>query len=304
MMLPPYLRDRPFTWEQVKDSGMTRHRLEQLLATREVVQLLRGLFQCADLPDDHGARARSAFMVVKPHIVACDRTAAWVYEIDTFKPGELEGFPPIETCAPPGKSRVRRQGLNGVRRDLTPEDIVTLHELAITSKARTAADLACKLSRREALAALDAFMRQGLQRRELELLAARFAGRRGVVQFRELLALADGRAESPGESWTRLCIVDEGFPTPIVQYWVREAGRNVHRLDLAYPKFRVAVEYDGAEFHGEQQRAHDEARREWLRKRGWTIIVVTKDMLTGAAVLSWTIVLRMALRDAGYRGAM
>ena len=44
--------------------------------------------------------------------------------------------------------------------------------------------------------------------------AARFRGMRWVTVLRELAPLADGRAESPGESVLRLRWIDLNLPTP------------------------------------------------------------------------------------------
>ena len=45
------------------------------------------------------------------------------------------------------------------------------------------------------------------------------------------------------------------------QFWVVHRGVPLFRLDLAWPKHRVAVEYDGEEWHErtEEQRAADRA---------------------------------------------
>ena len=77
----------------------------------------------------------------------------------------------------------------------------------------------------------------------------RYFRRRGVRQLRSLINLADPAAESPGESWTRLEILDSNLPAPQVQWWITRNGRRLYRLDLAYPGMKICVEYDGEEFH-------------------------------------------------------
>lgn len=73
-------------------------------------------------------------------------------------------------------------------------------------------------------------------------------------------------------------------------------GRPTYRLDFAYPHAKVAVEYDGEEFHSTPEaRARDCARRQWLREHGWTVIVLTKDSFTDEAVAEWTGQLRSLL---------
>lgn len=301
MFVPPCIPDAPFTWAQAKALGFTRAQLEQLLDTRRIVRVLRGVYQPADLPDTIENRARAAALVVGPFAVLCDRTAAWLHGVDTFDFRELEILPPLETFRLRGRGRSRRPECVGGERDLLPRDVETVGGVKVTTPVRTALDLGCGLRRRDALAALDSYMRlRGVERRQLYVELPRYFRRRGVVQLRRLLPLADPRSESPGESWTRMEIVDAGLPVPELQWWVYDTnGRPLWRLDMAYPKSRVAVEYDGREFHEpEAKREHDRARRTWLRDHGWTVIVVTKDSFGIDALEAWIGELREALRLA------
>jgi hypothetical protein len=164
-------------------------------------------------------------------------------------------------------------------------------------------DLGCDLQRRAALAAMDALMRAcGFTRRDMRRMLRRYAGRRGVVQLRELIELVDPGSESSGESWTRLEIVDHGLPAPQVQWWVVVDGVPTYRLDLAYPKARIAIEYDGEEFHSSAaDRAADARRRDWLRLHGWVVIVVDKSSFEEGALEEWIGELRSALEKARQR---
>ena len=232
-----------------------------------------------------------------PWAVVCDRTAAWLHGIDTFTYGELDILPPLEIFALRGRHRLTRDGLSGGERDLSENDVMTIGQIKVTTPLRTALDLGCRLSRRDALATLDAFMRtHGLTRTDLRRELARFRRRRGVVQLRELIEIADARAESPGESRTRLCIVDDGLPVPELQFSVVVGGRELFRLDLAFPRLRVCVEYDGVEFHTSNRDVmHDRERRDWLRAHGWTVIVVTKNSFGAEELREWLSQLRSAI---------
>jgi very-short-patch-repair endonuclease len=172
---------------------------------------------------------------------------------------------------------------------LIPGDWRVVGGVRVTTPLRTALDLGCRLNRREALAAIDAILRaHGLVRSDLTRWLLRFAGRRGVVQLRELVGLADPRAESPGESWTRLEIHDHGLSRPEVQWWVVVGGKPTYRLDLAYPHAKIAIEYNGEEFHSsDEDLAADAERRDWLERHGWTVIVVDKDSFTDEAIQAW-----------------
>ena len=123
--------------------------------------------------------------------------------------------------------------MDGRTRDLAAGDIMVISGVRVTTPLRTALDLGCHLHRRDALAALDQFMRHhGLGREHMTTEALRFFRRRGVVQLRQLIPLADPRAESPRESWTRLAIVDAGLPCPEPQHWIEVDGVPTFRLDL------------------------------------------------------------------------
>lgn len=293
------LPDHPVTsGELLLGLGLTRRQVDELVRVRRLRRVVRGVYVDAALPDTLELRARAAALVLTPRGVYVDRTAAWLHGVDVLQHRELEVLPPLECVVLRDRSRIERVGCRGGERDLAPYDLCVLGEVVVTTPLRTALDLGCCLSRPAGLAALDMFMRRhGVTRAELEASLPRYRGRRGVVRLRELVALADERAESPAESRTRLAIHDAGLPAPKPQHWVHSHGVPVFRLDLAYPLHRVTVEYDGEEWHDRrpEQRDADEARRQWLRDRGWTVIVVRKDGFSGEARDAWLGELREAL---------
>lgn len=300
MMLPPELPKTPFTWPDARRLGILRARFDELIANRVIRKVLQNVYVRSEVPDTTEVRARAAVLVLSPFAVACDRTAAWIMGVDTFDYRELDILPALETFVLRGQARTRRPECRGGERDLLDRDVCLISGVPVTTPLRTALDLGCKLPRRDALAAMDAFMRQyGLSREELQVEARRYFRRRGVVQLRQLIPLADPRSESSGESWTRLGIIDAGLPVPEPQCWVEDRGVPLFRLDLGYPRARVCVEYDGRQFHERlHDREHDEERRAWLKRHGWIVIVVTKDSFTDEAMGHWLEELRVALRLA------
>lgn len=96
-----------------------------------------------------------------------------------------------------------------------------------------------------------------------------------MVQLRLLVPMADGRAESPGESALRLFWYDAGLPRPELQWWVHDNGVALYRLDLALPDCRFAAEYDGQLFHSRPEDVeHDRSRRSWLDEEGHWVVDV------------------------------
>ncbi|MFJ6651534.1 hypothetical protein ACIQLJ_01900 [Microbacterium sp. NPDC091313] len=114
------------------------------------------------------------------------------------------------------------------------------------------------------------------------------AGRRiGVTALREALPRIRVGASSPRESWVRLLLVDAGLAEPVLAFVVLdETGRFVARLDQAYPRERVAIEYEGEQHLTDpEQWARDIRRYDDLAALGWTVVRLTAlDLREGTAV--------------------
>ena len=292
--IPP---DEPFTFEVFSKLGGTRWQLERWVAEGVVVRVFNSVYLPAAAANDLGVRVAALKLVLPEHAVVVDRTAAWLWEVNAFSPSQQDGSMDLEVFVLRGHKRFTRTGAHGGERDLTARDLVDVEGIRVTTPLRTALDLACGLSRAEGLASVDALMRiHGLTREAMQQELPRFRGRRGVVQARALVELADPRAESPGESFTRLAIHDEGLPAPTPQLWVTDLGGRRWRLDLGYESERVAVEYDGEQYHSSrQQRERDRLRRAALAEAGWTVIVVDRTSFKNATLFPWLHRLRRAL---------
>ena len=294
------LPDIPLTWRTAQQHGLSTRRLRCAVRSGLVRQVLRGVFLRRDVCLTLEVKLAAASLVINPSSVACDRTAAWIWGVDVHQFQELDVVPPLETYVLRGNRASRRTGVDGGERDLLPCDWVVVNGVKVTSPARTATDLGCLLPRRAALAAMDALMRaHGFTQHDLTRLLPRYFRRRGAVQLRQLVPLVDPRAESQPESWTRLELIDSGLPAPEVQWWVEVDGVPTYRLDLAYPHAKIAVEYDGDEFHSsEEDRERDRLRRAWLRSHGWTVIVVDRSDFSRGTDRFWPTEVAEALRRA------
>ena len=279
-MVSMRIPDHPFTAQQAGALGLSDYQVRTALAGGHLRRVVRGVYVPADLDDSVELRASAVALVVSPHQVVCDRTAAWLHGVDVFGLTDKALLPAVEVCALRGRAVTELRGVDGRTRDLRTEDLMNMGGLRVTTPLRTSLDLACGLGQHRALGALDQFMRHhGVTQWEMGNLLPRYRRRRGVIQARRLIPLADPRAESPMESWVRLDIHLAGLPAPALQHQILRDGILLYRLDHAYPAHRVATEYDGEEWHlrTEEQRENDRKRREWLRRHGWTVIVVDKD---------------------------
>jgi hypothetical protein len=293
----PALPPGPFRTTELTTYGLTVGRLRGLLRTGEVRRVLHGVYVAADCPDTIDVRAAAVATVAPAGHVVVDRTAAWLHGVDCHSAAELEVGVALETCALRGSRATRLTGVRGLTRDLVPADVMTLGDIRVTTPLRTASDLGRFLRRREAYAAICGLSRaHEVTAHDLCAQLVRFAGQRGVIQLRTLAPLADGRFESAREAWTFLAIHDAGLPHPEPQVWVERSGVETYRLDFAYRRARVYVEYDGDEGHSTPgQRERDEARRSWLRDQGWTAIVLRSGDFTGERLERWLDRLRTAL---------
>ncbi len=279
----PLPTDRPFTLARARTLGVDRRRLARWVETGRLRRPLAGVYHAAELSDCLALRVDCLRLVVPPDCVVTDRTAAWLLGAPrALAPGDHLVVPPVSLFRPPGY-RLRNGLSSSGERRLARDDVLRIEGLCVTTPLRTACDLGRLLHRDQAVAGLDAMARIGrLAASDLLVAAARFAGYRGVIQLRALAPLADGRAESPGESILRLRWLDCGeLPRPTPQ--VRVPGpAGPYFLDLAVEELRYAAEYDGAQWHGPEQRAHDGARRRWIREElGWELDVFTARNIHG-----------------------
>jgi hypothetical protein len=102
---------------------------------------------------------------------------------------------------------------------LAPDEATKVAGLPVVVRARAAFDLGRHLPRGEAVARLDALMRNCVFRADDVLaLAARYPGARGLKQLAAVLPLVDGGAASPQETRVRLLYVDAGLPRAATQF--------------------------------------------------------------------------------------
>jgi hypothetical protein len=275
--------DAPFTGPMALDAGVSRNHLATLIRQGLARRVLRGVYAASQAPDSVLFRARALGIVVPDCAVVTDRTAAWLHGVPILERGAHLEAPPISVCEIVD-SRVRREGVDGRRRQLLDRDMMELHGIRVTTPLRTGLDLGRRLWRFDALGAIDGVLHIGVEHDDLLEESLRFRGHRGMRQLRGLAPLGDGRAEYPGESALRLHWYDAGLPPPDLQHKIfDDRGGELYRLDVPLPEVRYCAEYDGEEFHStEADVAHDESRRDWIRReRHWTIDAFRKDAVYG-----------------------
>lgn len=242
--------------------------LEVGVRAGKIIRVRRGVY--ALQPPDITGRLAALDMASGTRIVVCMQTAAEMYGFDTEPDERLHILDPGIRIRPSPELMVHQRvgaPLRKVRGRLA------------TAPAWTAVEIARTLRRPRALAVLDAALHADrCTRAELVAAAAEQKGRRGIVHVRELVQIADGRAESPMESEARLVFLDGGLPTPELQYETIDLHGKLWRVDFAWPDAKVVAEYDSVEWHANPEAwKHDRMKTARLQECGWVSIPMVVD---------------------------
>ncbi|SIM04866.1 cullin, a subunit of E3 ubiquitin ligase [Mycobacteroides abscessus subsp. abscessus] len=173
----------------------------------------------------------------------------------------------------------QQEGLIARNERIGADEITRISGLPVTHRVRTAFDLGRYQPRTRAMGCLDALMRnQVFALDEVAGLSQRYPKVRGVRQLRELLPLIDAGA---------------GLPRAQTQVPVFDGYTPIAFLDIGWPQYLVAVEYDG-DHHRRDRRQYvkDLARLRMLEERGWIVIRVIAEESPGAWIARTTAALR------------
>jgi hypothetical protein len=162
----------------------------------------------------------------------------------------IDGAKWIDPARPAAIIHTNRRPAPGVQvweERIEADEIGVIDGIRVATPARTALDLARRCPTDIAVAAVDALSQAvDVKPVDIEQLVERYGGRRGMKVARTALALVDGGAQSPKETWLRLLLMRAGFSRPQTQIVVRnEWGWVEAYLDAGWEDIKVAVEYDG-----------------------------------------------------------
>jgi hypothetical protein len=180
----------------------------------------------------------------------------------------------------PRDHRVRLwNGIAHSTRDPIPT--VRRHGIPTTTPMRTLVDLGAVCNAHEVEDALDRALIGRLctvAAVEWELARVARTGRRGAGVLHQVLddrALGAQRPDGLLEPRFARLVRRFGLPQPVFQY---RFGR--FRIDFAWPRFKVAVEVDGYQFHGSRAAWQaDRARQNVLGAAGWVVLRFTWEEL-------------------------
>ncbi|GAB4099631.1 type IV toxin-antitoxin system AbiEi family antitoxin domain-containing protein [Sinomonas halotolerans] len=256
-------------------AGMDRAAIRRLVDAKELSRHERGIYapNLSGTPDPMVVRicAHSAAAAGASHVYS-HTSAALLWGLSVWR-----ARPVVHVAH---ASRAGEAGAHGdvVRHNQTipDRDIRIRNGMRVTSLERTVIDCARILPFELAVIIADSGLAHGAEPEELRRLVVEGKGTRGIRRVREVLAGADGRAESPAETRLRLLLAEWNLPEPELQLWIAtEGGRE--RVDFAWTARRLVIEVHGfAKYfdHGlpDAKVAAQQAREARLVAAGWRVL--------------------------------
>jgi hypothetical protein len=260
--VPPLNLFRPFRRADALAAGVTARQLRGPHFRR----VITGVYVAGRVPDHAWIRAAAALLVHPPGAVATHTSAARVLGAPV-PPDPAEHV----TVARDGDRRPSRSVRCHVAA-LGAADVAVVDTVRISAPPRMFREVASLLPLVDAVVVGDWLCRHGHATPE-----GLVASSAGCPRARHAASYVRERVDSPMETRVRMLLVLAGLPEPDVNVELRdERGFFVARLDLSWPRVRLAVEYDG--------RQHVESAAQWERdvdrlgevdELGWRTIRVT-----------------------------
>jgi hypothetical protein len=254
---------------QLLEAGLSEGAIDARLRTGALVRRYRSVYALAPPRQDPQALIAAAVLAGGPQAVASHASAAYLW-------GFLPRYnPPPEIALPTGDRRPRHI-LTHRCPSLEPRDITHQRDVPTTTPARTALDLAPRLTSKQRSRLVNDQRRNGL---------LRVSALQDVLQRNPLhpaTKLLTPFVENPTRP-TNSDFEDDflafaqkyGLPTPLINH-----PFNGRQLDAFFPDHGVIVECDGWEFHNDRQAFEDDRERDADHlDHGFVTVRITKQRL-------------------------
>lgn len=226
---------------------------------------------------------------------------------DGLSPAPLRG---VHVASRDNQRAPRRKGIYGYRLILSDHEITRRDGIRVTTRERTALDLARWLSIPDLVAVLDHLFSSGprnpymskealVDREDFRKYLESQVKRRGLPKLRQAFERSVTGADSAPETRLRLALADAGLPEFLANAAVcNEQGVPTIWPDLSNHRFKVGVEYEGSH-HLEAEQLHRDATRDLrMQLLGWVQVKITKADMRNADVAVNKV--RMALLRNGW----
>lgn len=289
----------PFMLEHVAKLGVTPRVLATAQQSGRIARLARGVYVAADAvaadPIPAHLQRAGAHQLLLPRGIASHSTAALAWGLE-LNDAQREADGPVRFIEPAGAgTRARRtRGLRIAVRELPPQDRA-LHPsgLIVTTRDRTAVDVAAECDLPEALITLDSAARLNLREaagrewirdtarsrsarsasvRPLADAAQRAATQLSRRHLARVLPLVDGRRESPAESLSFGHMVLAGLPLPEVQVLLVDDEGELY-VDFLWREAGLVGEVDGnLKYTTPEALVAERRRQRRVEECGWRVV--------------------------------
>lgn len=270
-LFPPVINDAGlFTRRTALAEGWSDHDLRK---SPDIFRVIHGVYALSSVELTHWLKCRAVAMRFPADAIISGRSAATLRGAALAQPRDR-----VEVLVSGRKYMNRRYGTRCWSVRSWPKEHEDWFGIRLATAERAAYDILARSPLSAGIADVDAMLHANVvDTRSLE----RFLEGRhdhGIRRARRAFEYLDRRAESIPESRLRVALVLAGLcPQPQFEVWDPQGF--VARVDFAFPREKVAVEYDGA-WHGDAEQFYrDQKRLARLRASGWHVIVVTADRL-------------------------
>lgn len=261
--------------------GLSDDALGRLVRRGEWSRLRRGAYLPGPNPmfqeDDHLLRVHATMRGLRRAAVVSHQSAAVLHGLPLWR----VPLDKVHITRTPGASTTGRGEIRCHVARLRDEDIVQIGHLQVTSLIRTVLDLARSLSFESAVVLADRALHKKLVDHEhLRQRLFDLVGVPGTRAAARVVAFADYRSESVGESRSRVALHKVGLTPPTLQLSIGTSLGET-RVDFAWERERVVGEFDGQVKYGRLlrpgqdpgQAVFDEKRREdAIRDENWGVV--------------------------------
>lgn len=278
-------------------------RLSRLAASGKLIRVRRGLYLPADFWEAQKPWEKYCIRIQAVHELAAARpifareSAAQIMGLPLIRiPAEVQTVVAMGKSGGQSSRGVRR--VNAIEGDPPPWE---MFGLLVTPPVQTARDMAVRLPLTQSLAAMDKVLQGKIlpgSPRNVSLIFTADDVRgsalllpndtqRGRVE--RVLEVANGLSQSAGESLGRALMIQNGFPTPLLQVPFRDRRGLIGLPDFDWEEHKTLGEFDGYEKYSAQKYlkgktpsqvvVEEKKREDRLRAQGYMVVRWTWDDL-------------------------
>jgi very-short-patch-repair endonuclease len=286
------------TQAQAEQLEITRRALFWLVKNETLQRVAKGIYRYVSVKPSFEQNARIACYAGGHKAAVSHVSAGYLHGLDGLKDRE----PKIIDLSLPRARNVPKLANVATHRRVVEMPLTIIRKLPVTTLPQTIVDLAGVLGPRELELALDSAQRKSDDL--LEGLAKLIGAMRhplpaGVPRLVELMII---RGTKPTDSGLEVDLGRrlraEKFTGFVAQHEIWDGDEYVMRVDFAWVALKIAVHADSYSFHHQRERFERDARqRTKLAGMGWTMIMVTREMLDTQT--NWVLSLKTMLEERG-----